>query len=71
MTIIKSDRVRMQPQSVLVNHDPEQQRATVVIKRRDELISEIEVTCSCGRKMILDCVYNPDSRIDEELNFSE
>lgn len=38
--------------------------ACVRLHREDELVSAIEVVCTCGRRMMLDCVYGEDGTGD-------
>ena len=58
MSIIKADRVQMQSQVVMVDGDRQPRTAAVVLNRKGTEIASIEVTCGCGKTVILECIYD-------------
>lgn len=58
MPVIKAESVQVRPQSVLIDGERHPRKAAVVLKREGDEIRSIEVTCGCGKTIVLDCVYD-------------
>ncbi|TWT43030.1 hypothetical protein KOR42_45600 [Thalassoglobus neptunius] len=55
--ILKSNQVRLEEQPVCLSESTLEDHSSIILKRRGELITSIEVTCTCGKVTILDCAY--------------
>lgn len=56
-SILKSNQVRLEEQPICLSESALSDQSSIVLRRKGELITSIEVTCTCGKVTILDCDY--------------
>ncbi|MCA8998158.1 MAG: hypothetical protein KDA80_14265 [Planctomycetaceae bacterium] len=59
--IITADRIQINPQKLLVSDRTPTTDPRIRIQRDGDIIQSIEITCSCGSQLILDCLYEVPS----------
>ncbi|QDT33571.1 hypothetical protein [Thalassoglobus polymorphus] len=58
--IVRANRVKIDPRKLLVT-EQEQTSPKVIVHRDQELIQSIEIQCSCGSHVVLDCDYGSET----------
>lgn len=56
-SLIQSKRVVMEPTPVVIGQGVTGHKQDVKVLLTDDQVSSIEIRCSCGEVILLDCVY--------------
>ena len=57
-TVIPSDKVRVDSTPILVGRGGTQTQPRVTLRKDGSRISTIEIQCSCGEMILIDCEYD-------------
>jgi hypothetical protein len=61
-SVIKGQNVRRSDQSTLLAETCADQKATVRVRKEDDVVREIIVECACGSVVRVECRYDGDKK---------